>query len=726
MRFHPRRFTWLSVASLLAVTASPVAAYEFDTHEAMSAAAFQLSSLPSRLSAYGIRVGDPLPGRVRIFRWERLRPIEWVAQGGRDEDWPDVRVINHFYDPYNDRGFTGFGQFGYRAPDWALEDTREFPDQNHSYRDARAAFYLGLTDRDRATRERSLGYTFYALGHVMHLIQDMAQPQHARNDPHPTFSSRRSLLEAYVDELVNAGRFDPAGDVAPSAILGKIGRVRDLWATGTGTAMGRLGMAAFTNASFVSAGTNFNDLRGGATGGGYPDPKLDLLQISSPTPNAQCKDGVRPPLGFPLTFYGNRFSDPIQGGEIENDRMTTYSIFDQHLHAQNAGLIFALNCFNLDRVADILVRRAVSYSAALLDYFFRGRIEGRLEPPRNGEARAPLRIVNPASTPTAPGERLTGTFELYYDAADGIRVRQARWEDVDLTPGAQTDPLSIPDPPMDQPAPVDPARYLLVFRGKLGEESDAVTATQVDGRVWYLQLGSQTRDHGALVEYPPMVLEPGPILSGTLTPVDPAAVFDGTAYVVMAGAGRTATLEYVFTCGGPEFTPMGIQTPRGEGRSLMAWYRGPAAMRGDTAVLSVSGQDETLTVEGQGYVSSFSPVTIEVVRFAAPASPEALAAFTVLNPPVVQAVLSTVSVNAPSFVEVGPIDLQGAAFVGVRLTAVPTAPGPIVPSGVGGFLDNICFHEIVPRFGLVSLRIYGGSFGQGPQATITLRIQPAP
>ena len=249
MRRGAQRIAW-AVAWLLAATAAPLAAYDFDTHEAMTAAAFRLSSLPSRLADFGITVGDRLPEQAR-FKWERLTPQEWVARGGRDEDWPDVRVLRHFYDPYYDRPLTLGGQFGDKAPDWALEDTREFPDQNHSYRDARASFYLGLTGPDKATRERSLGHMFYALGHVTHLIQDVAQPQHVRNDPHLVGTPWASFLEKYINDLVEAGLLTPSGNVAPGAILGKIARVRDLWATGTGATMGRLGMAAFTNANFV-------------------------------------------------------------------------------------------------------------------------------------------------------------------------------------------------------------------------------------------------------------------------------------------------------------------------------------------------------------------------------------------------------------------------------------------------------------------------------------------
>jgi len=43
-------------------------------------------------------------------------------------------------------------------------------------------FYNGLTKPDATTQSQELGAMFRSLGQVIHLLQDTAQPQHARND----------------------------------------------------------------------------------------------------------------------------------------------------------------------------------------------------------------------------------------------------------------------------------------------------------------------------------------------------------------------------------------------------------------------------------------------------------------------------------------------------------------------------------------------------------------
>jgi hypothetical protein len=68
-----------------------------------------------------------------------------------------------------------------------------------------------------------------------------------------------------------------------------------------------------------------------------------------------------------------------------------------------------------------------------------------------------------------PGETMAGTFELYHDAADGTRRRLTSWT-LQLPPDQYSQHLSAPRlPPADAGAPC-----LLVFRGTLGQEEDAV------------------------------------------------------------------------------------------------------------------------------------------------------------------------------------------------------------------------------------------------------------
>jgi hypothetical protein len=137
--------------------------------------------------------------------------------------------------------------------------------------------------------------------------------------------------------------------------------------------------------------------------------------------------------------------------------MTTHSIFDQHLIARGEPPIFALNCFNIDAQADRLLKRAVGHSAALLRYFFRGQLGMEV-------SNVGVRIAN-----STPGETMAGTFELHYDADDGTRRRLASWS-LQLPPDQYSTHLST----ARLPASYASAACVLVFRGRLGQEDDAV------------------------------------------------------------------------------------------------------------------------------------------------------------------------------------------------------------------------------------------------------------
>jgi hypothetical protein len=115
--------------------------------------------------------------------------------------------------------------------------------------------------------------------------------------------------------------------------------------------------------------------------------------------------------------------------------------------------------------AERLVPRAVSYSTALIDYFFRGRLS------TFGDGSA-MGIQNLSD------EVMDGTFTLYYDDAGDTRrpVPGASWTRTVGPQGLVTD-LRVTAP--TNPAPGEPGKYMLVFRGRLGSEPDAVVGKQV-------------------------------------------------------------------------------------------------------------------------------------------------------------------------------------------------------------------------------------------------------
>jgi hypothetical protein len=264
-------------------------------------------------------------------------------------------------------------------------------------------------------------------------------------------------MERYVEDGVQQGRFLLSGAAMPTAA-----RPRDLWARRPEDGLPQ-GIASFSNGNFLSAGTNFKELRAGATAPGLPSPALNLADRRPSTSADRCKDGTAAPEGnyLPLIFYGNTLTDPVTGSPLHNPRLTTHSLFDQYLEARARELTFTLNCFNLDTAAEILLPRAASYSAALLQYFFRGFVGVSYE-----NQNRSLRI-------SGGPETMAGTFELLYERVDGARVRLASWT-LEVHPEQESTSFSTPKLP-DDAAQGTPC--WLVFRGQLGAESNAVAGS---------------------------------------------------------------------------------------------------------------------------------------------------------------------------------------------------------------------------------------------------------
>src|SRR5207244_253093 len=158
----------------------------------------------------------------------------------------------HFYNPVDNQPLTVGGvPLGHTSPDWALEDRDTYLFQSDSFRSAHQAFLDALTLQASSERDKAFGHTFQALGQVIHHLQDMAQPQHTRNDAHldlfGEFIDIRlvespSLYERYTRDQGTALPFSPPYDRVTFT------RARDFWHTDDGK-----GIADYSNRGFVSA-----------------------------------------------------------------------------------------------------------------------------------------------------------------------------------------------------------------------------------------------------------------------------------------------------------------------------------------------------------------------------------------------------------------------------------------------------------------------------------------
>jgi hypothetical protein len=178
--------------------------------------------------------------------------LNWILEGSVCEDdtvtETFARYKNHFYDPVHDKGLGGIFwpnsgiMSGERAPDWAI-DMGPADKQLYSFSQGRKYYYDAVTKSTDVERKANLARMFRTLGNVMHVVQDMAQPQHTRNDSHALPSSR---YETYTD--ANRAKLTYDGEEIP-----KYATAQEYFTN----------LAQFSNNNFVSAGTNFNNLVNG-------------------------------------------------------------------------------------------------------------------------------------------------------------------------------------------------------------------------------------------------------------------------------------------------------------------------------------------------------------------------------------------------------------------------------------------------------------------------------
>ncbi len=130
---------------------------------------------------------------------------EAIEKGSIEEDF-FIRPLNHFYDPIYKKGLKGYVS----AKEWAqntlfqtfldLEYTAKLGNTSQKYFNAnsdfswdRAVFEYAHGDKQRALE---------TLGHILHLLEDMAVPAHTRDDAHPIKSPYEEFTKQFLKENI--------------------------------------------------------------------------------------------------------------------------------------------------------------------------------------------------------------------------------------------------------------------------------------------------------------------------------------------------------------------------------------------------------------------------------------------------------------------------------------------------------------------------------------------
>lgn len=100
---------------------------------------------------------------------------QWIIKGAVDEDL-SFRYMNHFYNPTTGKGLRFLGVQYESAKKWATDQNKQSENKIRDQTWQMAIYSYVRNDKKEA---------FIALGHLLHLIEDMAVPAHTRDDAHP-------------------------------------------------------------------------------------------------------------------------------------------------------------------------------------------------------------------------------------------------------------------------------------------------------------------------------------------------------------------------------------------------------------------------------------------------------------------------------------------------------------------------------------------------------------
>ena len=440
-----------------------------------------------------------------------------------DDDYGDfTRVLHHFYDPVNDEGLNGVivqafliycgyqtaGTNIHKAPDWALGTLDTFVDGNNlesdrrnhfTIYDARETLWRALTARNKtgnlvastdAERKAYWATTFRVLGDVIHLVQDMGQSQHTRNDIHPPDSGERTIYEEYINARATGKtsyKIDRTSIIPdPLNYTGYPIPEFDDYASYFSTRhldgtdpMARRGLADFSNRSFFSAGTNLDD-----TGYDYPS------RIASNYTQGESPVSFTSPSNISTHLLLDNVIDTLNPGHTKFQQpLTTESLWHNWLVGMPVAK-YNLVKNNYDAMADMLIPRAVAYSAGLINYFFRGRLE--FEATSLSDTQVSIRLRNMADNDdvlygsVTPGTASKLMMNYEYKDVDGntvfgTAVTQVSMNEVEainskdwsIGPSGGGD-YTFTIPNLGTIKTERDFKLRLIFRGRLGNEHDAI------------------------------------------------------------------------------------------------------------------------------------------------------------------------------------------------------------------------------------------------------------
>jgi hypothetical protein len=409
---------------------------------------------------------------------------KWFRDGGKEEDIPLSRTYNHFHDPTKSWDQAGLDDYclilrvtGDSSVLWAQNSDQKYTSNEGTVYDvggtwswpkARDYYYQALTSTDKTTREQNFADTFRALGQVMHLLADSSVPEHTRNNAHCTGWHYEKWCEQNSATLnTSATAIDYS--ITNNSLVSGLAPITNFWDTmpSPGYNLNPIGLSEYTNFNFLSRKTIFKNYT-------YPQ-KSDTVILNINAEDNKPDERV---------YLKSTTSD----GQSINHLVSTGYLWAELTTTDPEGLDDSR--FNLDDecfkdYASILVPKAVGYSAGLLNYFFRGKME-EVDPKEVKDGTGNITSIKMKIRNNTQSETMEkikerhGVFVVSYKYKPlgstvpvyGISNEVKLAESIPGGAESTTEyTFRFSNPILSNAQEI---KYWLVYRGKLGNEEDAV------------------------------------------------------------------------------------------------------------------------------------------------------------------------------------------------------------------------------------------------------------
>jgi hypothetical protein len=365
-----------------------------------------------------------------------MTPSDHAGKGAVDED-NGTRSLNHFFDPIPADGLAGLTYpnalcytMGAPAYSWGLDSQLM---NSYTLNDEHEYLYNFLTGPNPGVRDSNARDLFETVGHLVHLVQDMAQPEHTRNDQHLSYLNKidgsvllpetsPGLYEDWTLANLNLDRSNDPNAPQPVVCaecyyegypLVKLPAYRDYF-----FAAFSKGLATYSNGNFVTQDTNYGDysnywnpLTKSCFRYDYPKEKDAVARVDYVSERVLADNGTccrTEPNVLEHILTSQPYDAFIGAADVDAFHAVLSSLDLETKKYVPDATFYSLADSSYQTRAALLVPRAVGYSAGFIDHLFRGRVGVTWTP--FGASTYNVTITNLSAEKIGKNARFTANF----------------------------------------------------------------------------------------------------------------------------------------------------------------------------------------------------------------------------------------------------------------------------------------------------------------------------